>query len=196
MLSNIWMKVGSKFPYDELQIKFDFRHGWLTFSWVITLCSKFVFSDFSRLCFHISEWKLVASYQMKSYRSSSAFVTVDLLFHELFPFVQNSFSGLLSAMLWHIWMKVGWIMVNKSEIMVVDLNLLGSVGDLYCFSNTFSMLVSQYFHMLVSYPYCSAFLDRTRVLARSSKDNWPALMACGYAWQRQIKRTGVTGQWY
>ena len=30
---------------------------------------------------------------MKSYRSSSTFVTVDLLFHELLPFVQNSFSG-------------------------------------------------------------------------------------------------------
>ena len=26
--------------------------------------------------------------------------------------------------------------------MVADLNLLGSVGDLYCFSNTLSMLVS------------------------------------------------------
>ena len=25
--------------------------------------------------------------------------------------------------------------------MVADLNLLGSVGDMYCFSNTFSMLV-------------------------------------------------------
>ena len=25
--------------------------------------------------------------------------------------------------------------------MVADLNLLGSVGDLYCFSNTFSMLL-------------------------------------------------------
>ena len=49
---------------------------------------------------------------MKSYRSSSTFVTVDLFFHELLPFVQNLFSGL----------------------MVADLNLLGSVGDLCCFS--------------------------------------------------------------
>ena len=30
----------------------------------------------------------------------------------------------------------------STEIMVVDLNLLGSVGDLYCFSNTFSMLLN------------------------------------------------------
>ena len=56
---------------------------------------------------------------MKSYRASSTFVTVNPLFHELLPFVQNLFSG-----------------------MVADLNLLGSVGDLYCFCNTRSMLVS------------------------------------------------------
>ena len=68
---------------------------------------KIRFPDFSRLCFHISEWKLVASFHMKSYRSSSTFVTVDTLFHELLPFVQNSFSGLFSVMLSHIWMKVG-----------------------------------------------------------------------------------------
>ena len=49
----------------------------------------------------ISEWKLVASFHMKSYRSSSTFVTIDLLFHDL------SFSRLLLAMLAHIWMKVG-----------------------------------------------------------------------------------------
>ena len=56
---------------------------------------------------------------MKSYRSSSTVVTVDLLFYELSPFVQNKYT----------------------EIMVAGLNLLGSVGDLYCFSNTLSMLV-------------------------------------------------------
>ena len=65
------------------------------------------FPDFSRLCFHISEWKFVASFHRKSYRSSSTFVTVDLIFfHELLPFAQKSFSGLFSAMLSHIWMKV------------------------------------------------------------------------------------------
>ena len=71
MLSHIWMKVGSKLSYEELQIKFDFRHCWSNFSWVIALCFKNRFPDFSRLCFHISEWKLVASFHMKSYRSSS-----------------------------------------------------------------------------------------------------------------------------
>ena len=64
------------------------------------------FPDFSSLYFHISGWKLVQSFYMKSYRSSSTFVMVDLLFHELLPFVQNSFSGLFSVMLSHTWMKV------------------------------------------------------------------------------------------
>ena len=68
---------------------------------------KIRFLDFSSLCFHISEWQLVGSFHIKSYRSSSTLVTVDLLFHELLPFVQNSFSGLFFAMLSHIWMKVG-----------------------------------------------------------------------------------------
>ena len=50
------------------------------------------FSDFSWLCFHISGWNLVASFYIKSYRSSSTFVMVDLLYPELLPFVQNSVS--------------------------------------------------------------------------------------------------------
>ena len=36
------MKIGSKLQYEELQIKFDFRLCWPTFSSVIALCSKFV----------------------------------------------------------------------------------------------------------------------------------------------------------
>ena len=44
---------------------------------------------------------------MKSYISSSTFVTFDLLFHELLPFVENLFSELFTAMLSHILVKVG-----------------------------------------------------------------------------------------
>ena len=46
MLSYIWMKVGSKLPYEELQIKFYFRHDWPNISWVIALCLKIVFRTF------------------------------------------------------------------------------------------------------------------------------------------------------
>ena len=35
--------------------------------------------------------------------------------------------------------------------MVADLNLLGSVGDLYCFSNTLSMLVNLWPRLLFCY---------------------------------------------
>ena len=69
---------------------------------------KIHFPDFSRLCFHISGWNLVhvASFFMKSYRSSLTFATVDLLFQELLPFAQNSFSGLFSAMLSNVVSKL------------------------------------------------------------------------------------------
>ena len=47
----------------------------------------------------------------------------------------------------------------STEIMVADLNLLGSVGDLYCFSNTFSMLLHVAPICCPScYIYCSWFL--------------------------------------
>ena len=46
ILSHISMMLDRKLPYEELQIKFDFRHVWPTFSWVIALCLKFVFRTF------------------------------------------------------------------------------------------------------------------------------------------------------
>ena len=64
------------------------------------------FLNFSSLRFHISGWQLVASFYMKSNRSSSTFVTIDLLFHELLHFVQNSFSEFFFAMLLYIWMII------------------------------------------------------------------------------------------
>ena len=78
MLSQTWMKVGRKLLYEELQIKFDFRHDWHTFSWVI-YCPVFKIRilDFSRIYVHISEWKLVTSFHLKSYWSSSTFFPVD-----------------------------------------------------------------------------------------------------------------------
>ena len=43
ILSHISMTLDKKLPYEELQIKFYFRIGWPTFSWLIALCPKFVF---------------------------------------------------------------------------------------------------------------------------------------------------------
>ena len=50
------MKVGSKLPYEELQIKFDFCHGWPPFFMSYSPLFKIRFPDFSLLCFHISKW--------------------------------------------------------------------------------------------------------------------------------------------
>ena len=62
---------------------------------------KIRFLDFSRLCFHISEWKLVAFFHMRSYRSSLTFATIDLLFHELLPFFKIRFPD-FSRLCFHI----------------------------------------------------------------------------------------------
>ena len=87
MLSHIWMKVGSKLPYKDVQIRFDFPYSWLTFSSLISLFQ----TSFSGLFFHIPEWKLVASFHTKSYRSHLTFVQVHIYFNELLRFVQNHF---------------------------------------------------------------------------------------------------------
>ena len=95
MLSYIWMKVGSRVPFKELQIKFYFCHGWPTFSWVIVLCyEKFVFRTFLGYAF-IYLSKVGGKLSYGSYRSSSTFVTVDLLFRELLPFVQRAILSVL-----------------------------------------------------------------------------------------------------
>ena len=74
------------------------------------------FPDFSSLCFYRFGWKFVASFYMKSYRPSSTFVTVDLLFMSNCPLFKI--------------MSVTFVFPT----LVADLNLLlGPVGDLYCF---------------------------------------------------------------
>ena len=57
-----------KLPYEELQINFDFRHGWPTFSWVIALGSKFVLLALLGYAITYLNENLVASFHMKSYR--------------------------------------------------------------------------------------------------------------------------------
>ena len=54
---------------------------------------------------------------MKSYRSSLIVVTIDLLCHELLPFVQNSFSGLICAMLSDTRIKIG-SMLSYEELQI------------------------------------------------------------------------------
>ena len=103
MLSQIWMKVGSKPSFEELQIKFDLRYGWPTFSRVIALCSKFFSGLFSMLS-HI--WMKVGS----KLRYEELQIMFDLR-HSWPTFswviaLQSFFSGLFLAMFLHIWMKV------------------------------------------------------------------------------------------
>ena len=121
--------------------------SWLTY-FFMSYCPliKIRFRDFSSLCFHISDWKLVGSFHMKSYRWSWTFVMVDF-FMSYCPLFKIHFPD-FSQLWFHIseWKLVSsnsncYLLKKYTKIMVADLNLLGSVGDLYCFSNTLSMLV-------------------------------------------------------
>ena len=108
MLSHIWMKVGSKLLYEELQNKFDFPPVDLLFPELCPFSHHTHFPDFSCLCFHISGWKLVASFYMKNYRSSFTSVMVDLLFPELLPIVRHTHFPDFSLLCFHV---SGWKLV-------------------------------------------------------------------------------------
>ena len=49
MLLDMMENNGSKLPYEELQVKFDFQYGWPTFSRITALCSILVVQNF--LCY-------------------------------------------------------------------------------------------------------------------------------------------------
>ena len=77
------------------------------------------------------------------------------------------------------WRMVIWKW--STEIMVADLNLLGSVGDLYCFSNTFSMLLHvapiccpSCYHNLSTYMCFSIDCFSVAAWAQTPKCNQPA----------------------
>ena len=197
----------------------------LFFSWVIALCSKFVFlsflaytftymneswwqasiwrvtdqvwllsrltyffmsycplvniafPDFSSLCFHISKWKLVGSFHLTSYRSSSTFVTVDLLFHELLPFVQNSFSGLFITLLSHIWMKVG------RKLPFVELQIKFDFRGWPTFSWVIALCLKFFFRTFLSYDF--TFLNESWYQAiinviywKSTPKSWLLIWIC------------------
>ena len=121
---------------------------------------KIRFPDFSWIYFNTSEWKLVANFRMKSYRSSLTFITVELLFILLLLFVKNGswlffllyedlqikFKNIKQKIQAHTWatsQKEQLFFMNMCDkIMVADLNLFVPVGDLYCFySDSASVLL-------------------------------------------------------
>ena len=107
MPSHIWMKVCSKLPYEELQIKFDFRHGWQTFSWAIALWSKFVFRTFLGYAFtYLNKTWLKAFISRITVQVWLLSWLTYFFMIKLLSFVQNSFSGLFLATLFHILMEV------------------------------------------------------------------------------------------
>ena len=122
MLSYIWMKVGSKLLYKELQIKFDFHHGWPTFSWVIALYSKFCPSNqFSGLFLAMLSHIWIKFGSKVLYEE----LQIKIDFRHGWP----NFSWVIALCLAHSHlMECAILAVHRNN--GCRFNLLGSVGDL------------------------------------------------------------------
>ena len=109
-----------------MQLKFKFRLAWPTFTGVITLCSNFVSGLFSAV-----------------YRDIQLKFCIWIAFDSI----------QIKIELRHAWPSFTWVNSHtkirpfwSTVVGVMPLeNLFGLVGDLYCFSNTFRMLVMKYF---------------------------------------------------
>ena len=114
ILSHIWMTVGSKLLYEELQIKFVFCQGWPTF--FMCYCPLFKIMSLTLV------FQTCLSYAFTIWMT----VGCKLLYKEL----QIKFDFR------HGPPTFSWVSCRIDSV--------GVVGDLYCFSNTYSMLVVCY----------------------------------------------------
>ena len=77
----------------------------------------FSFLDFSLPSFEILNWYLVYELELTQYRSSSSFVTRDILLQELMPFVKIKYSTLFSVVFWCIDLKLCiWFHIDIIQI--------------------------------------------------------------------------------
>ena len=89
--------------------------SWLTYFYLsyypLKNAHPLSFPNFSQSSFGIFTWNLVYDFVMARYRSSSTFVSVDLLSLELLPFanmsVHSVFLTFFSVILWDIDLKLG-----------------------------------------------------------------------------------------
>ena len=88
---------------------------------------------------------------MENNRSSSTFVTVDLLCDELLPFVQNFLFRLFFAMLSDIRKKVGTKHMMKSNRSSSNFVTLGSLPSIFRYYGLFKVRFADF-----SLPFCFA----------------------------------------
>ena len=88
---DIYFKFGIWIGHDIIQIKFEFRHAWPTFTGVIALCSNLVFRIF--LCSLLRYW-LQIYYTKLSWHSTDQVRVSSLLtyfYRSYFPLLKFSF---------------------------------------------------------------------------------------------------------
>jgi hypothetical protein len=111
---------------EELQCKFEFRSGRMTFGWVMAIelvyfVQIWTCPEFSLTSFDILTWYLVCGYIWMSYSLSSNFVPVKWLLAHLWPlnlyFCSNvKLSGLFLDVLWYIDLIFGiWLYLDELQ---------------------------------------------------------------------------------
>ena len=111
---------------DELQFKFEFRSGRMTFGWVMAIEHVYFVQiwscpEFSLTSFDILTWYLVCGYIWMSYSLSSNFVPVEWLLADLWPlnlyFCSNfKLSGIFLYVLWYIDLIFGmWLYLDELQ---------------------------------------------------------------------------------
>ena len=76
---------------DQVRLSSQLTYFLMSYCPLFQIC----FPDFSALCFHISEWKLVGSFHMKSYRSSSTSPWLTYFFISCCPLFYIGFRAFL-----------------------------------------------------------------------------------------------------
>ena len=145
---DIVLKFGIWICHNIIQIKFEFLHAWPIFTVVISLASKFVFRFFLRSLLRylinilymnclwlntdqVRVWSCLTNF----YRIWYLMPFAKILFYARFPDFSLSYFDLST---WN-YFRALWF----ADVGVIPFqNLLGPVGDLYCFSNTSRMLVT------------------------------------------------------
>ena len=120
----IYLIFGMWLYVDELQFKFEFRFGRITFGWVMAIELVFFvqiwsYPDFSLMSFDIFTWYLACGYIYISYSLSSNLVSVEWRLAELWPlnlyFCLNfKLSRIFLDVLWYIDLIFGiWLYLDE-----------------------------------------------------------------------------------
>ena len=100
------------------------------------------FPDFFLLSFVILTWNLVYEFILTLYRSSLTFpICYNLVFRTFLCCLLKYWHQIVGMNLYWVWHNTGRLWLLYPFWVMSLWNFLGQVGDIYCLSNTYRMLV-------------------------------------------------------